>query len=57
MQGGAGELADVQKAVAQRIDFDGLRRQFDGGDKDNFDQSEAIQSCLLRNAYFEEKLR
>ena len=51
------ELDKVRKGVEQTADFEALRRQFDGGDQDNFDQSSAISNCLLTNAYYEEVLR
>jgi cyclase len=55
--GNGNELTVIQKAVQQHIDFEALRRQFDGGNQDNFDQSSTIPGCLLRNAYYEETLR
>ena len=51
------EQAFVQNAVEKKLDFEKVRRSFDGGDSDNFEQSEAIKSCLVKNAYFEERLR
>jgi cyclase len=57
VQGNGGELDDVRKNVEKTIDLEALRRQFDGGDPDNFEQSEAIQTCLVRNVYYEEVLR
>jgi cyclase len=56
-EGNGETLEVVQKDVEQAIDIEALRRQFDGGDKDNFSQSGVIRSCLIRNAYYEEKLR
>ena len=50
-------LEDIRKVVEQKINFESVRREFDGGDPDNFDQSSAIQQCLVRNAYYEEVLR
>jgi hypothetical protein len=32
-------------------------RTFFGLAEDNLEQSEAIKSCLVKNAYFEERLR
>ena len=57
VNGNALEQAFVQKAVEKKLDFEKLRRSFDGGDPDNLEQSEAIKSCLVKNAYFEERLR
>jgi hypothetical protein len=51
------ERDKVSKSLQQTIDFEALRRQFDGGNKDNFDQSSAIPNCLVRNAFYEEVLR
>ena len=51
------EQSFVQRAVEEKLDLEKLRRNFDGGDADNFEQSEAIKSCLVKNAYFEERLR
>jgi cyclase len=51
------ELDAVRKSVEQTIDFEALRRQFDNGNPENFDQSNAIPKCLVRNAFYEEKLR
>jgi cyclase len=56
-EGNGEELEAAQKAIEQSVDIEALRRQFDGGDKDNFSQSGVIRSCLVRNAYYEEKLR
>ena len=50
-------LDDIRKQVEQDINFDSLRREFDSGNPDNFDQSSAIPNCLVRNAYYEEVLR
>jgi glyoxylase-like metal-dependent hydrolase (beta-lactamase superfamily II) len=51
------ELDEVRKNVEKTIDFEALRRQFDGGDQDNFSQSSVITRCLVRNAFYEEVLR
>jgi hypothetical protein len=56
-QGNGVQLDAVRKGIEKTIDFDSLRRQFDGGNPDNFDQSGSISYCLVRNAYYEEKLR
>jgi cyclase len=57
VQGNGIGLDQVRKDVEQTIDFEALRRPFDGGDRDNFSQSNTIPNCLLRNAYYEEVLR
>ena len=51
------ELDQARKSVEQTIDFEALRRQFDGGDPDNFSQSNVFTRCLIRNAFYEEVLR
>jgi cyclase len=56
-EGNDEDLEFVQKTVEKSVDIEALRRQFDGGDKDNFSQSNVIHTCLVRNAYYEEKLR
>jgi cyclase len=56
-QGNGKPLDDIRKQVEREMNFDSLRREFDGGNPGNFDQSSAIQNCLLRNAYYEEVLR
>jgi len=57
LQGNGVELENVRKGIGTSIDFEALRRQFDGGNPDNFDQSSVIPGCLVRNAYYEEVLR
>jgi glyoxylase-like metal-dependent hydrolase (beta-lactamase superfamily II) len=47
----------VRKTVESKLNFEKLRRESDGGVEDNLEQSEAIKSCLVKNAYFEESLR
>jgi len=56
-QGNGKPLAEIRKQVDVEMKFDALRREFDGGNPDHFDQSSAIPNCLLRNAYYEEVLR
>jgi len=56
-QGNGKPLDEIRKQVEQEMNFDALRREFDGGNSDNFDQSGAIPNCLVRNAYYEEVLR
>lgn len=51
------ELELVRRTVESKINFEKLRREFDGSVEDNLEQSEAIKSCLVKNAYFEERLR
>jgi hypothetical protein len=38
-QGSGGDLEDVRKKVQQTIHFEALRRRFDGGNQDSFDQA------------------
>lgn len=57
VQGNGKPLEDVRKEVEKNIDFESLRRKFDDGNPENFDQSSAIPNCLVRNAYYEEVLR
>jgi cyclase len=57
VQGNDGGFEDLQKSVRQTFDFEALRRQFDSGDKDNFAQSDAIPTCLVRTAYYEVAIR
>jgi glyoxylase-like metal-dependent hydrolase (beta-lactamase superfamily II) len=56
-QGNGKPLDEIRKQVDVEMKFDALRREFDGGNPHNFDQSSAIPNCLLRNAYYEEVLR
>jgi cyclase len=57
IQGNGVALGEVRKKIDQTLDFDALKRKFDGGDPDNFNQSKVIQTCLVRNVYYEEVLR
>jgi glyoxylase-like metal-dependent hydrolase (beta-lactamase superfamily II) len=56
-QGNGKPLDDIRKQIEHDINFDSVCREFDVGNPDNFDQSCAIQNCLIRNAYYEEVLR
>jgi len=56
-QGNGKPLEDVRKEVEKNIDYESLRRKFDEGYPENFDQSSAIPNCLVRTAYYEEVLR
>ena len=55
--GNGAKLDEVQKQVEGALDFEALRRPFDGGVEANLSQSAVISKCLPRNAYYEEKLR
>ena len=56
-QGNGKPFDDIRKQVEHEMNFDSVRREFDKANPDNFDQSSAIQNCLVRNAYYEEVLR
>jgi len=49
--------ASPKRGFGSKLDFARLRRQFDGGVQENFEQSSVIRSFLVRNAFFEERLR
>jgi len=56
-KGNGRPFEDVKKDVLASMDFEALRRQFDGGDPDNFDQSSTIPDSLVKNAFDEIRVR
>jgi cyclase len=56
-KGNGRPFEDVKKDVLASMDFEALRRQFDRGDPDNFDQSSAIPDSLVKNAFDEIRVR
>jgi glyoxylase-like metal-dependent hydrolase (beta-lactamase superfamily II) len=58
IQNGLGiDLEQVSGAVQRKIDFTALRREFDHGNPVDFSQSRVFETCLIRNAFYEERLR